>query len=114
MATGEGFIPDEYKYVDCRLDRHSWHRPDIIEPRVRPDYGYPVYRKCPLCGSWWVRAYDLDQRTLVSNRRWYPEQLDKAAEPYLLPGTGFNVEYKKAWMTRRLIEREGSKFIGGT
>jgi hypothetical protein len=100
-------IPDNYpdRFLDCRVDRHAWIRPQLIEPGLQVPYGWPVYRECQKCGAFWARAYNRMLTEKIYERRLYPEG-------YLLKGVGMaDTRPKHIQYVRLMIERENTEFI---
>lgn len=96
--------PDEF--LDCRVDRHSWTKPRVIDPWLRIPYGWPVYRECSKCGAFWARAYNRSMTQKWWERRTYPVG-------YLLKGVGYNTKQRGLIFVRELIEREGTEYVDG-
>jgi hypothetical protein len=96
--------PDEY--LDCRVDRHAWMRPKLIDPWLAVPYGWPVYRECSSCGAFWARSYNRMMTEKIYERRVYPPG-------YLLKGVGHNTKKRGLQFVRELIEREGTIYIDG-
>jgi hypothetical protein len=96
--------PDEY--IDCRVDRHSWVRPKLIDPWLAVPFGWPVYRECSRCGAFWARSYNRMMTQKIYERRTYPVG-------YLLKGVGHNTKQRGLVFVRELIEREGTIYIDG-
>ena len=99
-ATGQ--VPDDYPdvFLDCRVDRHSWVRPHIIDPNHAVPFGYGVYRECWKCHAMWIRSYNRTLTAKIYERRVYPPG-------YLMRGfRSQQIQY-----VRLMIEREGTAFI---
>jgi hypothetical protein len=94
--------PDEY--LDCRVDRHSWVRPTVIDPWLRVPYGWPLYRECAKCGAFWARAYNRSMTNKWFERRTYPPG-------YLLRGVGHNTTQRGLMFIREIIEREETEYV---
>lgn len=96
--------PDEY--LDCRVDRHSWRRPRVVDPYLAVPWGWPVYRECAKCGAFWSRSYNRMMTAKVYERRVYPAD-------YLIRGHGPNTTQRNLAFVREVIEREGTIYIAG-
>jgi hypothetical protein len=102
-------IPEDYpdEYLNCRVDRHSWERPDVIDPHLNVPYGYPVYRECFNCGALWIRSYNRSMTLKIYERRVYPPD-------YLLRNVGYaDTRPKQIQYVRLMIEREGTPYVEG-
>jgi hypothetical protein len=103
----QGQIPNDYPddFLDCRVDRHSWERPRIMDPWMRVPYGWPVYRECSKCGAFWARAYNRDLTRKVFERRYY-------APGYVLRNVGgMSGRPRTIQYLRLLIQRENTVYI---
>jgi hypothetical protein len=94
------------KYVDCRVDRHSWVRVKIMDPWLNVPFGYGVYRECSKCGAFWARSYNQSMTLKVYERRVYPPG-------YLLTGVGHTTKQRTLAFVREMIEREGTEYVNG-
>lgn len=100
-------IPDDYpdEFIDCRVDRHAWSRPDVIDPHLNVPYGYGVYRECVTCGSMWIRSYNRTLTQKIYERRVYPPG-------YLLRNVGYaDTRPKQIEYVRLMIERENTPYV---